>query len=252
MAQLGWWVADWNLSEAQAAVQLGGSVDYMADTISANSKRDLSFLRGSNIRKIAAYVTGPADIVWTAGEIAAYRLAGFAVVTIDQRNGPAAVANVADVESGAKTLPQAIVEAEDVLDQGRDYAIYVSRANLTAAQEAWAKTGRPASRVVAIQWASPSSNPDTFVTGNVTLKEANIDLSVTLTGWHPVPATPHPSPAPPTVKHAVVTYDETADGWAVHPGVDPPGDPGDHATVTWDKQAGPGWSIQPGVGVIEG
>jgi len=245
MAQLWYWIADWDLSEGEAAVQLGGDVDYMVDTIGADAKPDLSFLRDSNIRKIGVYVTGSPGIIWTPGEVAAYRLAGFTVITIDQRNGPAVVANVADVESGAKTAAQAIVEAEDMLDQGRSYTIYVEKAHLGDVAAAWAKTGRELGKVVAVQWASPTSNPDTIVTGDVTLKDANVDLSVTLPDWHPVPAVKPPTPAAPLVKHAVVAYDETADGWGIRPGTQPGDLKGDLASVTWDKQAGPGWSIGP-------
>ena len=225
MAQLGYWVADWNLSEGAAILALGGDHDYMVDTIAADAKPDLAFLTRSNIRKIAVYVTGPPNIIWTAGEIAAYRLAGFTVVTIDQRDGPAVLANVGDVESGAKTPAQAIAEAEHLLDQGKDYTIYVSVANLAALEAEWAKTGRPPGRKVAFQWASPSSNPDTIVAGHVTVKAANVDLSVTLTDWHPIPPAPAPPrPSSPTdraivtlngASAAVVDFDPAVKGWGV-------------------------------------
>lgn len=247
MAQLAYWVADWNLSEGEAAMQLGGDVDYMVDTISAYAKPDLSFLERSEIRKIAVYVTGPADVVWSAGEVAAYRLAGFTVVTIDQRDGPAVLANVGDVESGGKTQSQAIVEAEDVLDRGGTYTIYLDRANLSYFEAAWATTRRPPGKVVAIQWASPTSNPDTVIAGDVTLREANCDLSVTVPDWHPIGKAATTRPAPATEKRAVVQYDRVTDGWAVHPGVDKDLPPGDYATVTFDEAAGPGWSIKPGI-----
>ena len=39
--------------------------------------------------------------------------------------------------------------------------------------------------IVAVQWASPSSNPRTLVPGSsLTLAEANVDLSVTVYGWY--------------------------------------------------------------------
>lgn len=57
--------------------------------------------------------------------------------------------------------------------------------------------------VVAVQWASPSSNPNTILPGtNLTLKQANVDLSETAPGWFPYIAPPvdpgsPKAPAPP-------------------------------------------------------
>lgn len=247
MAQLGYWVADWNLSEDEAAAELGHNVADMVDSIGSTGKVDLSFLKDTLIRKIAVYVTGGPGIVWTAGEIAAYRLAGFTVVTIDQHNGPAVVANVGDVESGAKTPAQAIVEAEDRLDAGQEYTIYVARSNLQELEAAWGHTGRPPGRKVAIQWASPTSNPDTIVAPGHTLRSANCDLSVTLKDWHPVPASPNPTPAPNPNRVTYLVYNRSlnafaavADRPAAHEGFD-------YSTVTLDLSAGPGWSIKPGI-----
>jgi hypothetical protein len=248
MPQLGYWVANWDLSEAEAAVQLGGDVDYMVDTIGTDAKTDLSFLVRSNIRKLGVYVTGSVGVVWTPGEIAAYRLAGFVVVTIDQHDGGPILVNVADVESGAKTPAQAIIEAEDALGRGMDFAIYVDQSRLPALEAAWAQTGREPGRKVAIQWASPTSNPDTVVADGVTIRQANVDLSVTVRDWHPLPAVKPPAPASTPIRRAVVTYDKASDGWSVIPGVSSVPRPGDHATVTWDESKGPGWSIKPGVG----
>ena len=40
-------------------------------------------------------------------------------------------------------------------------------------------------KIVAVQWASPSSNPDTpLPRSSLTLEQANCDLSVTLDYWH--------------------------------------------------------------------
>jgi hypothetical protein len=52
---------------------------------------------------------------------------------------------------------------------------------------------------VAVQWASPTSNPRTIVPGGTaTLQQANVDLSVADANWHPAPAvTPPPPPPPP-------------------------------------------------------
>jgi hypothetical protein len=46
-------------------------------------------------------------------------------------------------------------------------------------------------KVVAVQWASPSSNPNTpLPRSSLTLRQANCDLSVTLDYWHHHPQGP--------------------------------------------------------------
>lgn len=247
MAQLTYWVADWNLTLAEATLELGKDVDHMVDTISATSKADLSFLKDTTIRKLGVYVTGPAGVVWTPGEIAAYRLAGFVVVTIDQRDGPAVLANVGDVESGAKTAAQAVVEAEDLLDRGIGYTVYIDRANLPEFETVWGHTGRPAGKIAAIQWASPTSNPDLEVTPGRTVKQLNVDLSVTLPDWHPITPVKPPAPPPPVRKLVYLAHQRDIDGFAVVPHKPLEQVGFDYATVTFDQDAGPGWGIEPGI-----
>lgn len=248
MAELTYWVANWNLSRQEAIARLGGPTDDMADLIGSEAPRDLPDLEHTSIRKVGVYVTGTGGVQWPLGMIREYLLNGFSVVTIDQRDGPAVTADVADVEGGAKTPAQAIIEAEDMLSRGDDYTVYISEANLAGFEQAWARTGHPAGRIVAYQYASPSSNPNTELSPGVTLKDANVDLSVTLQSWYPTPAHRPPPPPPPHLKRAVVTYDRDTDGWAVRPGVTGQQPPGYHSTVTIDLAAGPGWSIKPGVG----
>src|SRR6185312_7873588 len=56
---------------------------------------------------------------------------------------------------------------------------------------------------MAVQWASPSSNPNTLVPGtNVTLKAANCDLSVCDATWIPSGGWGTPKPATPPPAHA--------------------------------------------------
>src|SRR5262249_50442966 len=48
-------------------------------------------------------------------------------------------------------------------------------------------------KIVAVQWASPTSNPATLLPGTVlTLHEANCDLSETADYWHAAPKPPPP------------------------------------------------------------
>jgi hypothetical protein len=76
---------------------------------------------------------------------------------------------------------------------------------------------------VGVQWASPTSNPNTILPGtNLTLSQANADLNVLLAGWKPnrtpgqikppvpVPVPPKPpvdpTPVPPTPTPVKITY----------------------------------------------
>ncbi|MGP0047848.1 MAG: hypothetical protein ACLPZR_03225, partial [Solirubrobacteraceae bacterium] len=53
--------------------------------------------------------------------------------------------------------------------------------------------------IASIQFASPTSNPDTVIPGtSITLAQANADLSVTLDAWM-AKAAPAPAPAKPPV-----------------------------------------------------
>lgn len=68
---------------------------------------------------------------------------------------------------------------------------------------------------VGVQWASPSSNPNTILPGtNRTLSETNCDLNVVAASWRPdiFNQLPPPPPPPPTMYHGVVV---TVDGGGV-------------------------------------
>jgi hypothetical protein len=68
---------------------------------------------------------------------------------------------------------------------------------------------------VGVQWASPSSNPNTVLPGpsGKTLREANVDLSVVDAGWVPSGMGKAPAPAPkPVAKVMTRLLGEFSDG----------------------------------------
>lgn len=192
--------------------------------------------------KVAGYVTGTADIEWTPASWARFPSSG--KVRIDQSPELASwvsgAADVADMESGAATQDGVIAGALERKAKGWLSFVYVAEGNFTAlsgavnaagisghvqywianwnlseAEAAAALTGD----VVAIQYASPSSNPATVVPGGTqTLTEANLDISVTVPSWFAY------VPPAPEQKGMVVT--SSLQGYAV---TSPDG-------ITWIKE----------------
>jgi hypothetical protein len=169
------------------------------------------------VAKIGAYDTGSADIDWTAADLAKYT--GKVIITIDQSpqglKFAAGTARVLDIENGAATVADAVTAVPERQKRGQYSTIYVSAANLAGLQDTLEQHGvkmnkvgfwladwdlsqeqavaKLGNEIVAIQWASPTTNPNTILPGtSLTLKEANADLSVTTMGWYP-PAVPKPS-----------------------------------------------------------
>lgn len=199
--RLFYWVANWNLSRASAARLLGGNVEDMADA----THDAVAAVRGSSLRKVAGYVTGTPDIAWTLSDWDQFSPSIYSVIRIDQAASEDPVsahvkrASVTDTEPGAADPATAAKVAAFFIHHGEDYTIYVDQGELGAVEEACNALGLPHGEIVAYQWASPTSNPNTILPGTSrTLKEANVDLSVTLPSWHPIPGhTPAPPPKPP-------------------------------------------------------
>lgn len=168
-------------------------------------------------RRIAGYDTGTPDIMWDAQDWARFPRASR--IHIDQSDGlplfAAGKTQVADVERGAGTIPHAVAAVLERQKAGEYSTIYISAASLPDVAAALHGAGVKMNRVgywvanwnlsevqaaamlgnevVAVQWASPSSNPNTPMPGTgMTLRDANVDLSVTLPGWYPPPAPPVP------------------------------------------------------------
>jgi hypothetical protein len=157
-------------------------------------------------QKVAGYVTGSEDILWTAQDWDRFPKAGH--VRIDQSPELAlwadGGADVADMESGAASMETVLTQAKVREARGWWSFVYVNQGSLAPLESAASEAGlsklqvwiadwdlseaeaaaRLTGNVVAVQWASPSSNPHTIVPGGTqTLLEANIDLSVTVPGW---------------------------------------------------------------------
>jgi len=160
--------------------------------------------------KVAGYVTGTPDIQWVSADWDRFPNSGH--VRIDQSptlsSWVSGGADVADVENGAGTIEQACVQARAREAKGWWSFVYISAGNLAALQSAVASFGltkvqywvanwnlneaeagdQLGGDMVAIQWASPSSNPDTVVPGgSETLTAANVDLSVAIPSWFAAP-----------------------------------------------------------------
>lgn len=201
----------------------------MLDTIGANAHN----IPGAT-SNIAGYVTGIGDVPWTGDEWALFPHARH--YRIAQGAGVKPVMNgydIIDVEAGtytpeeAASMTAARVAAgiqwttvygsddtlarvtEAILAHGRNVwnghvNYWLADWNLNA-EEAAAKLGTEihGASCVAVQWASPTSNPNTVVPGGgATLRVANIDISVIDANWLPSGGfTGHPVTPKPVVVH---------------------------------------------------
>jgi hypothetical protein len=162
----------------------------------------------ANAPKVAGYVTGTADIEWTAADWA--RFATTAKIRINQwPDSDPLLGDVLDVETGAWTNEQAAQASLARQENGLQVNLYTSQDNVTPLVNAciavgvtignlwvanWSLSAEQATALVAqrygpwpvqaVQWASPSSNPDTLIPGStLTLLQGNCDLSVTASTW---------------------------------------------------------------------
>jgi hypothetical protein len=175
--------------------------------------------------KVAGYGTGIGDVPWTDAEWDLFPHSG--LVVIDQTPGGAVFAagqaDVYDMEALAGTPGQfpALVKARIAkgitwsTGYGTDSTLAAAKAALDGAGPHgwyyghvdcwlanWNLSEAQAAALVdtlvqgltcrAVQWASPSSNPNTIVPGGTqTLAQAQVDLSVAEAAWHPAPPPPH-------------------------------------------------------------
>ena len=163
--------------------------------------------------KVAGYVTGTPDIRWTHQDWQRFPRAG--TLRIDQSPGLAEyasnAASVADIEPGAGTVGAFVTASQSRLRLHRLLWFYGTQSVISQVSAALTAAGIPLSecgawlanwnlseaeadaalgtaiagiRIVGVQWASPTSNPGTKVPGsNLTLAQAQLDLSVTVPGW---------------------------------------------------------------------
>lgn len=204
----------------------------MADTIGATAHNI-----PASMPRIGGYVTGSDNILWPKAQFA--RFGGKPMARINQSANPQAnVGNVLDVENGAATIAEAAKWAKATPGP----SIYINQSQvdeLTAALKAagivtcslWLadwnlsqdeavaklKTRINGYPIQAVQFASPSSNPGTVLPGtSLTLKAANVDLSVAVPGWLVPPAPPVTAPAPLPPAEIVITFTSRDGGktWA--------------------------------------
>lgn len=171
---------------------------------------------------VAGYDTGPSWLRWPASAWARFK---GRKVHIDQERGARGTSPVSDIENGAKLIEEAIGDARIRKGRHMTTTFYVAASNYAAARAAVAAAGLVdwvfywianwnlseaeaaallGGRIVAVQFASPSSNPTTRLPGSrLTLKQANCDLSVVADGWFSTPKpppkhkpTPKPKPVP--------------------------------------------------------
>lgn len=161
---------------------------------------------------VAGYVTGTPDIQWTAVDFARFSSERTGIVRIDQSPSLSALAamraDVGDIETGAATIPAFVAAARERALKGHQTFAYVTQAGASALADAlgdlqpmvqlwlanWNLSEAGAAslvgafvgkcRIVAVQFASPSSNPHTILPGsNLSLAQADCDLSVKLASW---------------------------------------------------------------------
>lgn len=212
---------------------MGQPVVDMLDTIGAGAGNI-----PAGTKRVAIYLTGGGGIAWTNADVAKLNHDDpelQSVLRIDQSNSllHLPVYLIKDVEAGASTNTTAIDEVQSRRLAGLRSGIYTSRANYPAMRQMvesvpglldfvdfwvadWNLSREEAinfmfsdDHIKAVQWASPTSNPQTLVPNSSrNLLESNIDLSVTRADWPaPLPA-PRPKPKPkrrPPKVHPKVT-----------------------------------------------
>lgn len=198
--KLYYWVADWNLTRAEAARRLSNDVWNMVDCI----HDDLPKCKATTAEVMAGYVTGSPDIRWDQSDWNAARFVGMEdrlVMRIDQSNSDlplhADTTLVKDIEPGASTDSVAVKVAKQRLDSGRDYMLYIEASALGWLEHLVSLAGLPHGEIVAYQYASPSSAPHLLLPGTrQTIKEVNADLSVIRRNAYPLPREVHAEPSP--------------------------------------------------------
>ena len=180
--------------------------DMLLDTIHADADR-----LPVNMSACLEYMTGSHDIKWTLSDTRRFPNCTF--IRVDQTASldvyQAGGAELADVERGAGTMSEFIKAAKVRASKHWPNNLYCSLSNFTPAISAVHNAGltgqvnyhiadydmsmdqairfiRTNNDVMAVQFASPTSNPRTLVPGTAhTLKEVNCDLSIKRGEWYP-------------------------------------------------------------------
>jgi len=202
----------------------------MIDATGVNLNGLLSALGSNFPQTIASYVTGTGGIEATAAQFATIaRDCG--VFRYDQSptlaDFASGNADGADIENGAGTIVEAVDAAQQREEHNWYSWFYISSANLADARTAvegakltrvrfivadWNLSQSEAQAflgsnedVDAVQWASPSSNPNTVCPGTSrTLRQLNVDLNATRAGWFIKTSQPV---TPPVKQNGLVVMD---------------------------------------------
>lgn len=182
----------------------------MIDTI--NATVDSIPMIPREFMAVAFYVTGSPEIVWTEAHKAQFPIS--AHIQIDQSPNLAMFADfkadVADIETGAAFISSFIDAAKKRQARNWQSTAYISWGNYATLRSAVANASltehvlywladynlnqqqamgliMSSPQIVAVQFASPGSNPNTVLPGttNTTLKQSNCDLSVKRDSWFP-------------------------------------------------------------------
>lgn len=205
----------------------------MIDATSSAIPGLLAALGSNNPQTYATYVTGSADIRATPAQLS--ELTGRAgLFTYDQSPDLQLFAegqsDAADIEPGAGTVVAAVAAAIRREVKGWFSWFYLSESNLANARTAasdghlakvrfivadWSFSQAEAETflnanpdVDGVQWASPTSNPNTICPGTTrTLAQLNVDLNLVRAGWFTKQAATNP---PTITKGLVVKSDLTS------------------------------------------
>lgn len=174
----------------------------------------------SKPKKVAGYMTGSFGIEWPLQVWDMFPKDQVGKVRIDQSPGlhkfAQGAADVADVETNAGTITNFVAAAKQRIGMGLHCDIYIQSSSVNAAHTRFQKEGilshvrwwvadwnlsrdeamsriMNSDSVVAVQYASPSSNPHSVIPGtSMTLAATNVDLSVARADWYAPTSAPKP------------------------------------------------------------
>jgi hypothetical protein len=208
---------------------------------------DMIDVKGSSVHnipagwkgKIAGYNAGLGDVPWTPAQWAQFPTTG--KVRMNEYNPDPFASDVYVTEDRAFSITEVVGIAVMRSERKWNTDIYIDRANINLLILALHKAGvppgvagNPGGRifladwnlnhdeavallntnfggypVMAVQWASPSTNPHTVIPGtSVTLAQANADLSVTVPAWFAAP------PAVPVPLKVIFTSYDGGKTWS--------------------------------------
>lgn len=240
------------------------TVEPMLDFIGQD--KSIPAIASLNPVRVAGYVTGSSDIVWTDSDWAEFPHSVHVRIDQSASNYQGIIdgtADVGDIESGAETLSGFASAVKQRIANGHGPATaYISGSQANAAHDYFTQEGiiqhvlwwiadwnlsqsqavsRLGNGVVAVQFASPTSNPNTLVPGSsvLTLATAGCDLSVCDASW----LAPGPQLATVPAVEGMTTEDAVA---AIKARGLLPGPQGSVQGTVYSQTPGAGARVRPG------